>query len=499
MSAPPAAEATTAPARTASVIKNTVYLTVAQAATIPLSMANNAIAGRYLGPSDFGHMYLAGTLCGFAMLGVDWGQQDAIPALVSRDHGRAGAFLGTSFATRIVMSVLAGAVLFGICAAMGYERALGWAVAFTLPVSILNSFAGATKSTIRGFERTDIPAYAHVGQQVIGTIVLIPVLLLGGGLLGMLGSQIAVSAATVLALLLMLKPVGVGRLHFDRSAVRPLLTTGTPFVFFGLALALQPNIDAMYLSRLTPPEVIGWYGVSQRLIGLLMFPATALIGALYPTLCRLFVEDRDEFVRIAKNALYGVSILAIPAAFGCALFPELGVSIFGRGSYRHAEDNLRIQAIFLFLLYFSMPLGTSILAANKQRIWALVQGTGVMVSLVLGPFLIKWFQAHYGNGGMGTSTGLAISEAVVIVCGIAIAPKGMIDAGLLRNIGLALVSGLVMAAIALLTKPISLFLAVPASLLGYGVSAWLTGALRPSLIAQVKGFIGSKFSRNRGA
>jgi O-antigen/teichoic acid export membrane protein len=478
-------------------MRNTVYLTVAQAATIPLAMANHAIAGRYLGAADFGYMYLAGTLCGFAMLGVDWGQLEALPALVARDHQRAGAFLGTSFATRVAASLVAGLVLAGICAAMGYDSGVRWAVAFTLPVSILNSFAGAAKSTIRGFERTDIPAYAHVGQQVVGTAVLIPVLLLGGGLLGLLTSQMAVAAGTVLALVVMLKPVGVGRLHFDRAAVRPLLATGTPFVFFGLAMALQPNIDAMYLSRLAPPEVIGWYGVSQRLIGLLMFPATALIGALYPTLCRLFAEDKAEFAKVAKNALYGVSLLAIPASLGCALFPELGVSIFGRANYVHAEDNLRIQAIFLFLLYFSMPLGTCILAANKQRPWALVQCTSVMVSLLLGPFLIAWFQAHHGNGGMGTSAGLALSEAVVVGCGIALAPKGIVDADLLRMVGLAVVSGVVMTALALMTKPISSFLAVPLSLAGYGAAAWLTGALKPSTVDLVVGFVGRKFSRGR--
>jgi O-antigen/teichoic acid export membrane protein len=497
MSAQPEASAVTQPARTPSLIRNTFYLTVAQAATIPLAMANHAIAGRYLGAEDFGYMYLAGTLCGFAMLGIDWGQQDAIPALVARDRGRAGAFLGTSFATRVAFSLLAALVLAGICEAMGYSKGVLWAVAFTLPVSILNSFAAATKSTIRGFERADIPALAHVGQQLVTTAVLIPVLLLGGGLLALLTSQGAVAAVTVVVLLLTLKPVGVGRLHFDRPSVRPLLATGTPFVFFGLALALQPNIDAMYLSKLAPPEVIGWYGVSQRLIGLLMFPATALIGALYPTLCRLFAEDKQEFAKVARSALYGVTLLAVPAACGCALFPELGVSIFGRANYVRAEDNLRIQAIFLFLLYFSMPIGTCILAANKQRPWALVQCTSVVVSLLLGPFLISWFQRQTGNGGMGTSAGLAISEAVVVGCGVAMAPKGVIDKGVLKVVGLALISGVVMTVLALLTKPISLFLAVPLSLVGYGVTAWLTGALQPSTITMVKSFVGRKLARNR--
>ena len=64
-------------------------------------------------------------------------------------------------------------------------------------------------------------------------------------------------------------------------------------------------------------------------------------------------------------------------------------------------------------------------------------------------------------------------------------------------VGLALISGVVMTVLALLTKPISLFLAVPLSLVGYGVTAWLTGALQPSTITMVKSFVGRKLARNR--
>jgi O-antigen/teichoic acid export membrane protein len=294
-----------------------------------------------------------------------------------------------------------------------------------------------------------------------------------------------------------LRLVGVTALSFAKSALEPLFEIGTPFVFFGLAMVVQPNIDATYLAKLVPPAVVGWYAVSQRLIGLLIFPASALIGALYPTLCRLQTEDRTEFVRVTRNALYGVALLAIPAAVGCGMFPELGVAIFGRREFSGAGANLQLMSVFVFLVYFSMPLGTAIMAADRQKAWALVQCIGVTMSLVLDPLLIPLFQRRFGNGGLGPCLAIVLSETLVVSCAIALSPKGLFDRGLAKSLFMATLSGAAMVGVAILTKPISLYLAVPAALLTYTGVAWLSGAVQPATIDMIKGVVGRKLSRAR--
>ena len=57
----------------------------------------------------------------------------------------------------------------------------------------------------------------------------------------------------------------------------------------------------------------------------MIFPVTALIGALYPTLCRLWVEDRQEYNATAQGALRAAFVLTVPVAVGCIMFAELGV------------------------------------------------------------------------------------------------------------------------------------------------------------------------------
>lgn len=474
------------------VVKNTLYLTVSQALTVPLSIFVNAMSARYLGAEAFGYVYLANTLCAFGFLAVSWGHEGVLPAEVARDHGLAGVMLGSSLAWRAVLSVIVYAVLALASVVLGYGSEFQWALGLTCLCFALTSLLGACKDTIRGLERTDIPAYAQVGQQLLVVFLIVPVLLLGGKLNHTIAAQ-AVIAAIVLAFVWRtLRPAGIGAVSVRKDVVKSLFTGGTPFVVFSIAMVLQPNIDAVILSKHAPTDVMGWYAIARRLVGLLVFPAGALIGALYPTLSRLFTEDLDAYKQTASGALRAVSLLVVPVALGCALFPDIGAVIFGRQAFGRADDDLRILAIFLFLLYFSMPLGTAVLASGKRKAWSVVQSLCVAVSAILDPLLVPWFQRRTSNGALGLCTATVVSEAIVVGCGIALAPRGVFDRRLVRSILLAVVAGGAMAATARLARPLTSFVAAPISVLVYGAALLVTGAIEKEQADELKTYLGRK-------
>jgi O-antigen/teichoic acid export membrane protein len=481
-----AAAAPVAAAPQRLVLRNAVMLVAAQVLATPLSLLINIVAARKLGPDAFGQLYLATTYAAFAFLFVEWGHGGAVTAMVARDRARAGELLGSSLAWRAAALPVVVAILFASCALLGYGRGFAATLALVLLGSAFATVSNACQDLLRGHERTDFGAASYVAWQLLTALVVVPTLLLGGGLHAFLLAQAACAAVGAAVLLRCLAPLGVRGVAVRRGTMATLFSTGTAFLIFSLVLALQTNLDALFLSRFASAEAIGWQAAARKLVGPLIFPASALIAALYPTLCRLHVEDAAAFGGTARSALRMTLIAAAPVALGCALFPQLGIALFGERGYGPAADNLRVLALYILLVYFTMPLGTALVAAGRQRAWAVVQFGCVLISAVLDPLLIPWFQRHGGNGGLGVCVSTAVSEVLMVAGGLSLLPAGVLGVDLRRTLYAVSAAGAAMAAAALLLAPLGPYLSAPLALAVYAGSIVLSGEVGAAQVAMLR-------------
>jgi len=479
------------------VIRNALFLGIAQIAGMPLSMLASAVSARYLGAAAMGLLYLATSMNSIGNLVVDWGQSGCLPQLVAKDRTRAGILLGTSLFWRTAVSVVVVAFLLLLSRISGYGDAFVPVLALVAVGYFFSSISGACQQVIVGFERTDISAYAKLLEQFSNVLIIVPILMLGGGLSAMLAGSAVSVVITAGYAWRSLRLVGVANVAFDRGMLRTLMVASTPFAFSSVVAVLQPYIDVLFLSKISTAEAVGWYATAAKLVGVLIFPASAVIGALYPTLSRLYATNSKEFLDVSSGALRGTTVMAVPIALGCLLYPEIGISIFNRAEFRPAEDDLRVLSLFVFLVYFTMPLGVSILAAGKQRAWAIIQTICVIVSAIADPLLIPLFERRMGNGGVGVCVAGVISEVCVLLCAVWMVPKGTFDKRFVRTIVGALLGGVGMAAVSFLGRGLNSFLTAPLAVIVYGAIAWLTGGVDPAFVRDVNRVFGSKLARFR--
>jgi O-antigen/teichoic acid export membrane protein len=328
-------------------------------------------------------------------------------------------------------------------------------------------------------------------------MLVLPTLLLGGKLTEVLIAQ-AIAAALVAGVVWRAsRSVGVGPLSVDRSSLKVLFTTGASLLVVSFAMTLQPNVDALFMSKLATAEVVGWHAAAQRLMSVLMLPASALITALYPTLARLHSESIEQYTSTTRRALHGTTHFAIPMALCCALYRDAGIQIFSERHFGPAAGNLLVMSLLVFLLYFSMPLGTAILAAGLQRRFAAVQSLCVLVSLALDPLLIPWFQDRYGNGGLGVCVAGVVSEILMVGAAIAMAPKGIVDRSLFVVLGKGAIAGLAMSAVAYVLRDVTPFASAPVAVAAYGGCLWLIGGVDRGDLEILRNVVVRKFRRQQ--
>ena len=414
------------PAHATRVFRNTSLLVIAQAIVTPISVLINAIAGRTLGSANFGLLYQALTFSSFVFLFVEWGQSNVLTGRVARQREAAGELLGSGISLRVAAAAAALIVVPVVCALAGYDRDFLVVLELTMLGATFATISAACQDVFRGFERTDFAAASYVGWQLLSAAVVIPTLLAGGNLRTLLIAQVSCAALGMLFVLKMLPRMQVPKLALRREVARELFRSGHPFILFGLVILLQPMIDAAMLSKFAAAESMGWYAAARKLVGILIFPASALVAASYPTLCRLHAENQDAYRKTAADALLAVCLFVVPVALGCGLFPQVGVAIFGQRDFGPAADNLRILAPYVFLVYFSMVIGSCLVSCGRQNSWTVVQLGSVVVSAALDPPLISWFQLHHGNGGLGVCTATVISEVLMVSGGLWLLPEGIL-------------------------------------------------------------------------
>jgi O-antigen/teichoic acid export membrane protein len=469
------------------VFKSAGFLMAAQIVMLPMSILINAVLGRYLGPGELGRIYLVSTYAGFGMLFTTWGQGGTLPAAVARKPDSAGVVLGTALTFQLLAACVVLPCLLAFSHLTGDRWEVQEALILAFGVTLITTISSAHLDIARGLERSDLTAKLQIGQQLLNTFCVIPTVVLGGRVLAVLSVQCLIGVAAALVVSSRVRSLWNGRISVNLRELGTAARQGTPFLLLGLAMAAQPSVDAAFLSRFAPEEAIGWYAVSRRLIGVLIVPATAMSGALYPTLCRALVTDRNEYAEAILAALKVAAIFAIPAAVGCAFYPDIGVFFFNRTAFRPAEDNLVVLSLFIPMVYLTVIIGTAVVAAGRQKRWALVQAACIGVSLIADPILIRYFQSNFGNGGLGLCIASILSEMLMVICGLWMMDRSALRGVLAGQVGRCLVAGVAMGAVALGTRRlIGPWFSAPFAVLVYLGALWLQGGLNQDQMQLLK-------------
>lgn len=495
----PAPERTRAHAgETGRIAHATALMVGSQLLTTPVSMLASAVLARRLGPPDFGAFYLAQTGVVLAFLLAEWGQSTVIAGAVARDRALAAPLLGTSVAVKVLLGAVAMAALVTHSHAQGYAAAARTAVLFLSVSALASALQASGAAVLRGFERivqvSVIALVANLGSNVLA----MGAALAGGGLVGVLWSNVIAAAAPLVPTFILIRRAGVGVLRVDRGQLRALFGEGSGFLLFSLVLALQPYVDAAFISRLAPGDPMGWLAASRRIAGVLVFPAASLSFAMYPTLARLHKEAPEREAALVRSSVRLMLLVGAPVALGTFLFAAPIVHlIYGAGRYDPVVLNLQLLAPWIPLVYFSIIVGGSLLATGRVVAWSLVQALCVAVSVAADAPLIHLFSARLGNGAAGVTFASLLSELLMVIIGAAMLRRSLRRGRLPRTLLQTTLAGVAMTAVALglglLGAPA--LVGAPAAVAGYAAVLWAQGVFGEREFQDVFGIVRAKLRR----
>ena len=461
-------------------VRNVSHLGIGQVASTALGILLTAVIGRALEPAQLGILYIVFAISSFVYVIVDWGQGTYLVREMARGRIDEPELIGSALLIRLATIVFSSAIAVAIALALGYN---GQIVALTLlammaavPVTLFVPF----DCSFRGRDRMDIDAFANIVGKAMTLVATAIALRFGGGLTEVILMQGVGGISTLLVGAIAARRLDIAVKAPVMKALRELLRHGAPIAAFSLVIASQPFIEILMLSAFAGPAVVGWYGASRTIFGIVISPAMIVLAATFPELSRasLSLPDLRRMIDATGRVMFIAAAFTSSALY---LFADHMVAIiYGHGRFEQTASILRVSAIFVPLLFFVFVLASAMTAVGRNKAMAVISIVRIAVCVVLSWLLIGYWQQRFGNGAIALVIIAGVAEIPAMIACLTLLPRGAVGSTTTLNVVRACIASLCTVVPLSMLQPLGLLYLTPLFALLFAVTAMVTRLVLPS-------------------
>jgi O-antigen/teichoic acid export membrane protein len=402
----------------ASIRHNIFYLMSSQVVTWTLATATAMIIPRFLGPAMLGQVRLAGSLWLIAGTVTTLGTSTFLQLEISRNQRDGLRLVGPVLVLRTIAFGAATVLLSTYVSATTDDVQFMAMVALVGAGWILTLWSDVFSTVFLGLEHMSTTAYAGAATKLANFVAVLAVMLVGGDVFGMLITGLIVGVAGLGYLAWRFHRIA--RLTFEswRPTAISVLRRSFTFMAAGVALVMYQQIDIIVISWVAEEKDLGWYGAADVLFGSLLFPATVIMGAMFPTMGRLFVENRDDLNDLVARTFSLLSVVAVPIGLGTTLVASQVATVLYGEEFEETGIVLAILGPVTILTFGTILFGGTALATERGRLWIAVIVAAALLTIPLDLFLVPWAHDRYGNGAIGGALAYVATEGLQFVLGL---------------------------------------------------------------------------------
>jgi O-antigen/teichoic acid export membrane protein len=404
----------------ASVRRNAFQMLTSQAVTWLFATVLSILVPWYLGPAGLGQFRLATSLWLIAAVFISLGTARYLSLEVARKAPSGLRLVGPILVIRTVAFVLAAVIVTSYALLVESDPVVVGLVLIIAVDQLLASWTGVFGAAFFGLERMATPARSGAIARLINAGLVLVVILVGGPVYAIASAGAVAAAWGVWFNWSRYRKVADVVFRGWRTYVVSTLRFSLPFLAASASLIVYQQIDIIVISRLADDTDLGWYATADALFGSLLFPATILMGSMFPTLGRQHAHDRASLERLVKRAFTLLMIVAVPIGFGIALIgPALAPTLWG-DDFEETGTALVVLGPVAILTFGTILFGTVALATGRNSVWIIVLLGSAALTVPLDVLLVPWASDRYGNGALGGALAYLATESVQFMVGAAV-------------------------------------------------------------------------------
>lgn len=411
-----------------SVAQNMSVMFAAQVVTWGSSFLLLYFLPRYLGPEDFGRLYLALSIKMMLGLFIDFGGNYLIPKEAARSQKKGESILSSYILFRIVLWIFSIGLIFLLSNVLGYSKHVHLLILILVIAKLWEGGSTAFNAYFEGIEKMEYPSIGKVVEKLFVAVFAIGALLLGADSIGV---AIVMTVGALLNLIVIYAySKRVVRVSYTfNPQVFTLFRAGLPFFLFSLFSVIYYRIDAVMLAAFTNEQVTGWYGGAFRFFDIVMVLPLLYKTAIFPVFSKLWDNTKGVLESTVGESIRLMLLLGFPAATLIYIFAEPIIHFFmGINAYEPSILILQIFALSIPFIYIDIILGSALMgAANKQKAWAVTGLIAIFINISANYLLIPYTQQAFSNGGTGAAAATLITEIFVMLSALYLLPRGYLQ------------------------------------------------------------------------
>lgn len=388
-----------------TVAKNTFWLTGSEIAVRLIRFGLIVWVARILGAEGWGLFSYTLSLLGMAMMFSDGG----ISSFFIREYtNKQEKYLKTILVLKFSVLAISGilALVFGFFFASLPVSSL------VIPVAIILLF-----DSLRGFLEMFLRAQEQMEKEALNkiitnsTLVITSILLVSfyktpeslavgyavGSIIGTL-SAFWINRTFVKNLLNTTKKIENNTINPS-----PIISYILPITLSGIVITVMLNTDSVMLGIWTDAEQVGLYASAQRILQFTLIIPGLFTSALFPTLSKIYQENKDRFNSASKKAFNTLLLVGTPIAIGGFFLATPIMSTFFGSSYTLAGSTFGILILGMVAIAPNTLLQTVAIITEQQKRTAIFACIAMILAIILNVFLIP----KYGIWGAAFGTTLA--------------------------------------------------------------------------------------------
>ena len=374
------------------ILRNTIWLTVAEIGSRIARGGLGIIAARMLGVSGLGVFSYAIALGGFLTFFEDAGIATFVTRSFAKNEHDKHVIFGTALVLKGILGIAAFLFFIGIgpvVSTIPASRVIIPVIAFLMFCDALRSFFF---SVTRAEQRMHVDAKIQIITNTLIVIFGISFMILSPSPLSLAwGYALGSFIGTIIMFFVIRDYLPNIRKTFSRKLFNEIFFAAWPFTILAISNVLIFNTDTLFLGYYGTTIDVGLYAAASRVIQMFYILSSLFATSTFPTLVQK-TKDQSDITSAVKKSLVLMLTLATPLMIVMILgsIPIMNI-LFGY-SFITGSPILAILALSYIPVFILSIFNNVVLAFDKQKQFVIANIAGVVVNIALDILLIPHYQ-----------------------------------------------------------------------------------------------------------